>query len=57
MIVGLDLAPNIGYVNAINASSISAVTVFSAILFKDDFSLKKFIGVLGVTAGLLLLIL
>lgn len=57
MILGLDLAPNIGYVNAINASSISAVTVFSALLFKDDFSLKKFIGVLGVTAGLLLLIL
>ncbi|MBI4973560.1 DMT family transporter [Candidatus Roizmanbacteria bacterium] len=57
MTLGIDLAPNIGYVNAINASSISAVTVFSALLFKDDFSMKKFLGVMGVTAGLLLLIL
>ncbi len=57
MTLGIDLAPNIGYVNAINASSISAVTLFSALLFKDEFSIKKFIGVIGVTAGLILLIL
>lgn len=50
-------APNVGYVNAVNASSISLVTVFSVLLFKDEFSLKKFIGVLGVTAGLLLLLI
>lgn len=53
----IKLAPNIGYVNAINASSISAVTLFSALLFKDEFSIKKFVGVIGVTAGLILLIL
>jgi len=55
--LALDLAPNIGYVNAINASSISAVTIASALIFKDDLSISKMIGILGVTGGLLLLIL
>jgi drug/metabolite transporter (DMT)-like permease len=50
------LAPNIGYVNAINAGSISLVTVLAVILFKDELTLKKAIGVFGVTAGLLLLL-
>lgn len=54
--LAIKLAPNIGYVNAINAASISAVTVFAVLLFKDDFSLRKFIGVLGVTVGLLILL-
>ena len=49
-------APNPGYVNAINASSISAVTILAIILFKDEFSKRKFIGILGVTFGLLLLL-
>jgi len=57
MILGLDLAPNIGFVNAINASSISLLTIFSSILFKDHLSLKKLIGVIGVTLGLVLLIM
>lgn len=56
MTLSIDLAPNIGYVNAINASSISAVTVASALIYKDDLSISKMIGVLGVTGGLLLLI-
>jgi len=56
MMFALDAAPNIGYVNAINTSSISMVTIFSAILFKDELTIKKFIGVLGVTTGLILLI-
>lgn len=51
----IKLAPNVGYVNAINAASISMVTVFAVILFKDELTLKKAIGVLGVTAGLILL--
>ena len=57
MTLGIDLAPNIGYVNAVNASSVSAVTICTALLFKDDFSIRKFLGVLGVTAGLILLIM
>ena len=52
----IKLAPNVGYVNAINAASISMVTVFAVILFKDELTLKKAIGVLGVTAGLVLLL-
>lgn len=52
----VSIAPNVGYVNAINAASISIVTILSIIFFKDDFSLRKIIGVFGVTAGLLLLL-
>ncbi len=52
----VSIAPNVGYVNAINASSISLVTIFSILLFKDEFSAKKLAGVLGVTAGLFFLL-
>ncbi len=52
----IKLAPNVGYVNAINAASISMVTVFAVILFKDELTPKKAIGVLGVTAGLIMLL-
>ncbi len=50
-------APNIGYVNAINASSISAITLMAILIFKDEFSKRKLLGIAGVTFGLLLLIL
>lgn len=53
----IKLAPNVGYVNAINAASISMVTVFAVILFKDELTPKKAVGVLGVTAGLILLLI
>lgn len=53
----LTIAPNVGYVNAINASSISIVTILSIVLFKDEFSYRKLFGVFGVTFGLLLLLL
>lgn len=51
------LAPNVGYVNAINAGSIAMVTIFAVILFKDELTKKKAIGVLGVTTGLILILL
>jgi drug/metabolite transporter (DMT)-like permease len=57
MQVGIQLAPNVGYINAVNASSISAVTVGAVILFHDDFTKRKFLGVLGVTIGLILLVI
>jgi len=57
MQVGFDLAPNVGYVNATNAASISLLTLMSAILFKDDLSLKKMAGIAGVTIGLFILFL
>lgn len=56
-VLGIDLAPNVGFVNAINASSIAVVTICSSILFKDDLTLKKIVGVMGVTCGLILLVI
>lgn len=50
-------APNVGYVNAINAASISLVTILSILLFKDEFNLRKVIGVFGVIAGLVMLLI
>ncbi|OGM20950.1 hypothetical protein A2771_04335 [Candidatus Woesebacteria bacterium RIFCSPHIGHO2_01_FULL_38_26b] len=57
MQVGFNLAPNVGYVNAANASSISLLTLLSAYFFKDDLNKRKLIGIFGVTAGLMLLFL
>ena len=54
--VAIKMAPNVGYVNATNASSIAIVTVFSALLFGDELSLRKLGGVAGVVAGLILLL-
>lgn len=51
----IGIAPNVGYVNATNAASIGAVTVLSVILFKDELTRQKLIGVAGVILGLLLL--
>ncbi len=53
----VSIAPNVGYVNAINASSISLVTILSVILFKDEMSIRKLVGIFGVTGGLLLLLI
>lgn len=57
MQVGFNLAPNVGFVNATNAASISLLTLLSAYFFKDELTVKKLIGVVGVTTGLLLLFL
>ena len=57
MQVGFNLAPNVGYVNATNAASISLLTLLSSFFFKDELTLKKMIGIFGVTAGLLFLFL
>ncbi len=57
MQVAFNLAPNVGYVNATNAASISLLALLSAYFFKDELTLKKMIGIFGVTAGLLLLFL
>lgn len=57
MQVALDTAPNIGYVNAINASSIGAITLLSAYIFKDELNSRKTVGVFGVLVGLILLVI
>ena len=55
MQLGFSLAPNVGFVNAANAASISLLTIMSGLIFKDELTPKKVIGVLGVTVGLILL--
>jgi drug/metabolite transporter (DMT)-like permease len=55
--VGYVLAPNIGYINAINAASIMGVTLGSKFLFGDELTKKKLLGMIGVTVGLILLVL
>lgn len=57
MQVGFNLAPNVGFVNAANAASISLLTLVAAFLFKDELTLKKMIGIVGVTIGLCFLFL
>lgn len=57
MQVGFNLAPNVGFINATNAASISLLTLMSAFFFKDELTVKKMVGVSGVTVGLLLLFL
>jgi uncharacterized membrane protein len=52
----IKLAPNVGYVNAINAGSIAIVTIFAVLLFKDELTVKKALGIFGVTVGLVLLL-
>lgn len=57
MQVAFNLAPNVGYVNAANAGSISLLSLMSYFIFKDELPLKKMIGIAGVTVGLLVLFL
>ncbi len=49
-------SPNIGYVNAINTASNALYTILVAWLLGDSLSGKKFLGVLGVTFGIILLL-
>lgn len=55
MQVSFNLSPNVGFVNATNAASISLLTLMSSFLFKDELSVKKMIGIVGVTIGLICL--
>ena len=57
MQVAFNLAPNVGYVNAANAASIFLLTLMSALIFKDELTPRKMLGIFGVTAGLLLLLI
>ena len=55
--LAIGIAPNVGYVNATYAGSIGLVTLLSAWLFKDELTLRKLIGVLGVIGALTMLLL
>lgn len=49
-------APNVGYVNIMNTSSIAAITLFAVLIFKDKLTLQKMAGIIGITAGIVLLV-
>jgi drug/metabolite transporter (DMT)-like permease len=51
----IKVAPNVGYVNATNAASIGVITLFAALLFKDELNARKLIGVTGTILSLVLL--
>lgn len=53
----LDTAPNIGFVNILNTASITPITLLSALIFKESLNLRKIIGIFGVTAGIIILVL
>lgn len=55
MQVAFNLAPNVGFVNATNAASISLLTLVSYFVFKDELTIKKMIGIAGVTIGMVVL--
>lgn len=57
MQLGFSLTENPGLINATNAASISAVALLSALIFKDELNLRKIIGILGVTVGLVILMI
>jgi drug/metabolite transporter (DMT)-like permease len=50
-------APNIGYVSAINVSSIMTVTILSALFFKDELSKTKIIAIGGTLISLVFLVI
>ena len=49
------LAPNPGYINAANASSIALLTLVSAWIFGDELSTRKLIGIVWVVVGISML--
>jgi drug/metabolite transporter (DMT)-like permease len=55
MQIGYKLAPNPGYINAANAASISLLTVMAHYFYKDELNIRKVIGIIGVTIGLIIL--
>lgn len=50
-------APNLGYSSAMNVAANAFYTVLVAKLLHDEFSKRRFLGVLGVCAGVILLLL
>ena len=56
-VYGYIVAPNPGYINAMNVWSIGLVTLCSYFLFWDTLNLKKIIGVFGIIFCLILLVL
>lgn len=49
-------APNLGYVSSINAASNAIYTVLVTLIFKDSLSKSKFVAIVAMTIGLILLL-
>lgn len=56
VIVGYKLAPNPGFIDSANAASVAAIAILACIFFKDNLSVKKGLGIIGVSIGLILLL-
>jgi drug/metabolite transporter (DMT)-like permease len=54
---GRVLAPNAGYVDAINASSNAFFTLFTAFIFKDHLTFTKIIAIFAAVIGLSILVI
>lgn len=50
-------APNVGYVGAINSASNAFVTLFAALLFKEHLTNIKLGAIIGIVAGVIIIIL
>lgn len=51
------IAPNVGYVGAINTASNAFVALFIALIYKEHMSWVKFFAVIGIVAGIIFIIL
>jgi len=50
-------APNMGYVNAIQTTGVAIISLLAVKLFGDELTKQKMLGIAGVIAGLLLIVL
>jgi len=55
LIHGYAVSPNPGYLNAANAASIAFLTLASSLIFKDELTMRKMIGIVGVVVWISLL--
>lgn len=55
LINGYSVSPNPGYINAANTASISAISIFSWIIFKDKLSPLKLFSIIGIAVSVLIL--
>jgi len=57
MQLGFSFAPNVGFINAANASSISVLTLLSVYFFKDELNKRNLLGIIMVTLVLVMLVI
>jgi len=50
-------APNMGYVNAIQTTGVAIVSLLAVKLFGDELTKQKMLGIAGVIAGLILIVI